>query len=37
MRNIVFYSLMINMKEFTESKIRPLNNATVQSDRNNTG
>ena len=36
MRKIVFYSLIIIMKEFTGSKIRLLNNPTVQFDRNNT-
>ena len=36
MRKIVFYSLVINVKEFSGSKILPLNNPTVQFDRNNT-
>ena len=36
MRKIVFYSLVINVGEFTGSKIRPLNNPTVQFNRNNT-
>ena len=36
MRKIVFYSLVINVKEFTGSKIRYLNNPTVKFDQNNT-
>ena len=36
MRKIVFYSLVINVKEFTESQIRSLNNPTVKFDQNNT-
>ena len=36
MRKIVFYSLVINVKEFTGSKIRSLNNPTVQFAQYNT-
>ena len=36
MGKIVFYSLVINVKEFTGSKIRSLNNPTVQFAQYNT-
>ena len=36
MKKTVFYSLVINVKEFTGSKIRLVNNPTVQFGQNNT-